>query len=87
MLQVGDVVIVHKPENVMEKPYWVPEMDSYDGKECIVSSVVLDIDGGFYRVKVEGDTYYFRDTWMTLAEDEKELEDEDLLKFISEFAS
>ena len=35
----GDVVVVHKPLDVLEHPTWVPEMDRYDGKKFVVSSI------------------------------------------------
>lgn len=35
----GDVVVVHKPLDVWEHPTWVPEMDRYDGKKFVVSSI------------------------------------------------
>ena len=36
MLQRGSRVIIHKPSDVDESPTWIPEMDRYDGMECIV---------------------------------------------------
>lgn len=35
----GDVVVVHKPLDVLEHPTWVQEMDRYDGKKFVVSSI------------------------------------------------
>lgn len=35
----GDVVVVHKPLDVLEHPTWVPKMDRYDGKKFVVSSI------------------------------------------------
>ena len=60
--QVGDRVLVRKPEGagIDVYPYWVPEMDKYDGTEVIVRSVS---DEAWFS-----DQWQFSDDWAYLIE-------------------
>ena len=45
---VGDMVIIHRPEDVDERPGWNSLMDCYDNKEVEITNYRLS---GFLRLK------------------------------------
>lgn len=57
-LEVGDEVIVHKPNNPDEYPTWVDDMDEYDGKVVKISTIYSD-EFGIY-----GTTFTFSPNWI-----------------------
>lgn len=38
-MEIGDYVLVRKPENVSQYPTWVPEMDMFDGGKYKIEGI------------------------------------------------
>ena len=76
---VGDVVIIHKPENIWQDPKWLPDMDEYDKKVAVITEVKEVTYGHYTFVKIENDggRWKFNVLWLEPYEDR---EDEEFLK-------
>lgn len=62
-ISIGDEVIVHKPSDPWEYPYWTYAMDKYVGKVMSVISV-CESDN---TVRLHGaGTFYFNIIWLEL---------------------
>jgi hypothetical protein len=57
-LEVGDEVIVHKPNNPDEYPTWVDDMDEYDGRVVKIATIYSDSFG------IYGATFTFSPNWI-----------------------
>ena len=81
----GDRVIIHQPEYEGQGPTWVDDMDEYDGREAIISCV--DNTNHWATVNIDDSRFWYDFRWFEMVrEDEVELEDDDLLSFLEEFA-
>lgn len=84
--EVGDIVIVHKPEDPHEYPGWNMNMDSFVGIELAIKEI-----RGIKRdiVKLEGDNnrWIYNVKWLELVEEDINinLNDEELQSFINTF--
>jgi len=59
--RAGDRVRVRKPANVMQGPWWAPEMDLFDGSLHRIRELVAD--GGYFKLVGAGD-YQFHPDWL-----------------------
>lgn len=79
MFNVGDRVIVHKPEhgfrNFPDEPMWVSSMDEYDGTEQRISYIYND---GKW-IELANQIWTYGSSWLShVPEPEEEFETEDI---------
>lgn len=60
MLSEGDKVVIRKPVNTEEFPYWMDGMDKFDGAEVTVSG----IETGQYGTTFDHKGYLFSVNWI-----------------------
>ena len=66
--KVGDVVVVHKPEDITEPPVWVDKMDIFCGVEAVVQRV-YDNEWGVVLVLNFPGRWAYNAKWCTLVDD------------------
>lgn len=67
---IGDRVIIYRPEDISERPTWIGDMDRFHGME---GTIVYYNSSGFFQI--EGTHYIFNDNWAELVGNELKLED------------
>lgn len=72
---VGDMVFIHRPKDVDERPGWNSLMDCYDNKEVEITHYR---PSGFFEVE-HSTRWCFNDNWAEIAGDE--IPDEDIKFF------
>jgi hypothetical protein len=80
--QVGDKVIVRKPDVRREKVGWVDSCDKYVGKSARIVKIWKEL--GCVRLDID-EKCVFSTHWIEPVNEEILLEDDDLLDFISEY--
>lgn len=73
---VGDMIIIHRPEDVDESPGWNSLMDRYDNKEVEITKYR---PSGFFEVEHNG-RWCFNDNWAEIVGNEIQ-PDEDIKFF------
>lgn len=69
---VGDMVIIHRPEDIDERPGWNSLMDCYDSKEVEITKYR---PSGFFEVE-NSTRWCFNDNWAELIGDEIEVDND-----------
>lgn len=74
---IGDAVVIHKPENTHEFPIWNDDMDKFDGMRSTVRMTSGDC------IKVHDCPYWFSRYWLEyLQENEEEIEAVDICQIL-----
>lgn len=76
---VGDKVIVRKPLDTEEWPFWSEYMDEFDNKVFRISIRGTDGERIYYRVLEDNGLYMYKESWLEPYCTDEEEEEEDII--------
>lgn len=85
MLKEGDSVVIYRPENRDEYPFWISDMDRFDGVEAMIRDInsVKRRTGIVHTLKLYGIEYWFNLKWVKQIPDaEEDIIKEDIFSLI-----
>lgn len=78
-LKAGDTVVIHKPYDTEQPPYWVDGMDKFDGMETVITEVLK----GIRWVHLKGcEGVWFLTDWVDFVEEDEEIIPSDISTII-----